>query len=171
MHKKSKIKNKLCVYEIVLLITSHVLIILAFLLSPVVGAKGSILSAATSIIGVWGIIMISRGNYISHYIYMIYSFMYSVVSVMAGYYGEAIIYTFVMFPIHVISAISWKNNKANDMNKTVRVNKKVPRLHSIIACVICILLTVPFYFLLSALNLLPGKMLQNVFQDNSRPSG
>ena len=145
-------KTFFSVYESVLLILSHILILTAFFISPLVGTDASILSTITSIIGIWGIIMISRGSYVSHYIYIVFSIMYSLVSITAGYYGEAIIYTFIMLPIHIFSAISWKKHKANNSDNEVQTNKKITKGHLIISGIICALLSVPFYFILVALN-------------------
>lgn len=140
------------VYESVLLILSHVLILTAFFISPLVGAKSSVLSAITSMVGVWGIIMISRGSYFSHYIYIVFSIMYSIVSITASYYGEAIIYTFIMLPIHIFSAISWEKNTVSSSANEVQINKEITKGHIIVSCVICGLLSVPFYSLLVSLN-------------------
>lgn len=155
LKKTQKIVNKkksFSVYESVLLILSHLLILTAFFISPLVDAKTNILSTITSIVGTWGIIMISRGNYVAHYIYIVFSILYSIVSITANYYGEAIIYTFIMLPIHIFSAMSWKKNKVNSASNEVQVNKKNTKGHVVISSVICTLLSVPFYFLLVALN-------------------
>lgn len=112
----------------------------------------SFLSATTSIVGLWGIVMISRGNYVSHYIYIVFSIMYSTVSITASYYGEAIIYTFIMLPIHVFSAISWKKSRVSNSTHEVQTNKKITKGHIIVSCIICVFLSASFYFLLIALN-------------------
>ncbi len=154
INKQEKQREKrgfFSVYEWLLLVLGHLLILLAFIISPLVGADASILSTVTSMVGVWGIIMISRGSYVSHYIYIVFSVMYSVVAITAGYYGEAIIYTGMMLPIHIFSAVSWKKDQTTTHEKEVQVTK-ITKGHIVLSAVVCVLLSVPFYFLLVALN-------------------
>ncbi len=143
-------KRYLNIYECLLIIVSHILIISAFIISPLVGAKSSILSAITSLIGVWGIIFISRGDYLAHYIYIVFSILYSILSIKAGYYGESIIYAFIMLPIHIYSTFTWKKSISLDSNNVVNI-KTISKTHIMVSIIIAVLFLIPFYFLLVAL--------------------
>ena len=149
--QNNRAKRYFNVYELFLLIVSHILICLAFFISPLVGAESSILSTITSLIGVWGIIIISKGDYFAHYIYIVFSILYSILSISVGYYGEAIIYTFVMLPIHIYSVFVWKKNVANPVEKVVKI-KTISKTHIIVSVIVAIILLVPFYYLLLFLN-------------------
>lgn len=154
MSQKNTRADNMCFlnfYECTLLIISHIMVLVAFFISPLVGAETSILNTVTSLIGVWGIILISKGNYFAHYVYIVFSVLYSIVSITARYYGEAIIYFFIMLPIHIFSVRLWKRNNISKTVNEVKT-KNITTKHIILSCIVAVSLSVPFYFALEALN-------------------
>lgn len=147
-HNKENFFSKKAV---ALFVISHCFIILPYFICPIFGAHIDILSVLTSIVGIWGIFYIAKGDLIAHYIYILYSILYSIVSLIAGYYGETIIYTFVMLPIHINSILSWKKHLRQTGKKTVEA-QKINKKQIIISTSIALVLSVPFYFLLANIN-------------------
>ena len=144
--------------EYTLLIVSFCGIFLSFFIAPVYGADRSVLSLVASLVGVVGIILMSRGIIQAHCVYIAYSVLYIAVSVTSRYYGEAIIYGIVMLPIHIFSIISWKKNMTE--SKSVKISNSNNK-EFVIMALLSILLTVPFYFLLKYLktdNLIIGTL-------------
>ncbi|MBE5742666.1 MAG: nicotinamide mononucleotide transporter [Clostridiales bacterium] len=148
--KKSKLSLKFFTpAEWALTVISFTLIITSFFIAPLVKADRNVFSMIASLIGVMGIIFMSRGSHVAHYIYVVFSILYVVVSCYSRYFGEAIIYGCLMLPIHVWSIISWKKNLTKDNSVLIETNK--PYETAVIVGG-SILFTVPFFFILKALN-------------------
>ena len=137
------------IYEWILMIGSWCLIILSFALSPAFGARRSVLSTAASLVGVFGIALMSRGNIFAHYVYILFSCLYIAVSAVSRYYGEAIIYLAVMIPIHIGSIVTWKKHLSGGGEVPV---DKAGSKHIWLYAAVAAALSVPFYFLLKALH-------------------
>lgn len=136
--------------EWILLFLSYITIVASFFAAPFFQADRSIFSVFTSMIGIFGVILISKGDVVSHYVYIVFSILYSLMSIATHYYGEAIIYLFVMIPLHISSIISWKKN-ISDTPREVEVQKTDWKKSALIA--ICfVLLSIPFYHLLKYLS-------------------
>lgn len=151
---KSKIVSFLKSFSVmdwILLAVSYAAIICSFVLSPYFGADRSVLSMITSFMGVVGILLIARGYVAAHYVYIVYSVLYTIVSIFSAYYGEAIIYCFLMLPTHIISIVSWKKHLAEGNSGSVNINKTSYK-STLLLVGLAIVLTVPFYFLLKALH-------------------
>lgn len=145
------ILRKLNIVEWLLIIISFALIICSYVIAPFFGGDRSLVSMITSLIGIIGIVFIAHGNVAAHYIYIIYSILYTILSILSAYYGEAIIYFFLMLPIHIMSIISWNKYLDNQNGaKSVEINDSYKSMLIIVG--LGIVLTVPFYFLLKILN-------------------
>lgn len=148
MNKTKKPLKPFSLAEWSLIIISFSLILFSFFIAPIVNADRNIFAMITSLIGVIGIIFISRGDHIAHYIYIVFSILYVIVSCYSRYYGEAIIYGGLMLPIHIWSVFSWKKNSNKDNSVLIETNNN-KELVIIVAS--SILFTLPFFFILKAL--------------------
>ncbi len=133
--------------EWTLVCISFALILLSYLLAPALQADRNPLATLTALVGVIGVLYMSRGNVIAHYIFIGYCLMYVAVSCLGAYYGEAIIYLFLMIPIHIASVISWRRQNGGEAVPIRRTDKR--ELALLIGA--AVLLTIPFYFVLRAL--------------------
>ena len=134
-------------FEISFLIISMSLITTCYFL----GADKNILSLITSLVGVFSILTVAKGLVAAPIICITYNILYSIISLTQGYYGEAIIYIFLMIPISILSIISWKKNKNKEKQDNVTVNKIKPK-EFVYIFLVTILATILFYFLLKLLN-------------------
>ncbi|MBR1984422.1 MAG: nicotinamide mononucleotide transporter, partial [Clostridia bacterium] len=106
--------------EFVFLGISLIAIIFCFVFSP----DKSVLSLITSIFGVTVVFLIAKGFAFAPIIEIVYDLLYCAVSIILGYYGEAIICVFIMIPIAIFSIISWFKNKNGTTVKINQVSKK-----------------------------------------------
>ncbi|MBO7526974.1 MAG: nicotinamide mononucleotide transporter [Clostridia bacterium] len=115
------------------------------------GIDKNIFAYIVSIVGVISVLLVAKGLAIAPIIYVIYSILYSVLSISQRYYGEAIIYLGLMIPISVISIVSWLKNRNKAQKEVVSVNsiKGKEYLYLSIATVVA---TIGFYFILKVLN-------------------
>ena len=141
--KKNKTWKK---WEIIYLISCLVVITICFIFSP----DKSILSFITSLFGVTTVFLLAKGFVFAPITDFIYNILYSAVSIVMCYYGEALIYIFIMMPITISALVSWIKNKNSDDN-TVKVNviSKKEWLYLVFATIGA---TIGFYFLLKVLN-------------------
>ncbi len=109
------------------------------------------LSYIASMIGVISVLAVAKGLVSAPIICIIYSVIYSIISIMQHYYGEAIIYLGLMIPIDVASIVSWFKNRNNENSSTIKINK-IHGLEYLYLLIGSIITTVAFYFLLKALN-------------------
>ena len=134
-------------YEIIFLIGSIILVTLCF----VFDTDKNVLSFIISLIGVVSVLMVAKGLTIAPMISVVYAILYSIMSILQHYYGEAIIYLGFMLPINILSIVSWLKNRNKEKSEVVEVNviKKAEYLYLF---VITIFATIGFYFLLKILN-------------------
>lgn len=134
-------------FEKVFVIISIFIITICFFL----GQDKNIFSLIASILGILTVICGAKGLIIAPIINIIYNVIYTILSISQHYYGEAIIYTFLMIPINIITIISWKKNKSKENDNVVEVNK-ISTKEYLYLSFITITLTIGFYFLLRILN-------------------
>ena len=115
------------------------------------GVDKNVFAYIVSIVGVISVLLVAKGLAIAPIINVIYSILYSVLSISQRYYGEAIIYLGLMIPISVISIVSWLKNRNKAQKEVVSVNsiKGKEYLYLSIATVVA---TIGFYFILKVLN-------------------
>jgi nicotinamide mononucleotide transporter PnuC len=133
-------------FEIGLLSVSVVAIIGCFVFS----VDKNYLSLASSILGVVTVVFTSKGLLLAPVLSVVYSVIYTIISVSQRYYGEAIIYMLIMIPMQVVTIIGWFKNKKQDSD-IVEVGK-VSKKEYLILGGVTVALTFAFYFLLKWLN-------------------
>ena len=138
--------KKLTKFEMGLWICSVVVIIVSFFASN----GGDVLTLIASLIGVTALIFLAKGYVIGQILCIIFAVFYGIISFCFKYYGEMITYLCMSAPAAVASLISWIKHpyKNSDEVEVSRVGKK----QIIFMFFLAILVTILFYFILSALN-------------------
>jgi len=132
-------------FEIGLLLTSIIVVIVSGLF-----AKSNLLVIMSSVAGVSCALTQAKGKVISQFIGLIVVGLYSTVSFQNRYYGEVLIYVFIMLPLFVGGIISWIRNVNKD---TDTVNKNELKLKEwIFLSVIAIVMFIGLYCLLRYFN-------------------
>ena len=134
-------------FEKMFLISSLLVITICFLFTN----DKSIITLLTSIFGILTVLCGAKGLIVAPIINIIYNVVYTIISISEHYYGEAIIYIFLMMPINIITIVSWLKNKSKENKNIVKVNK-IKTKEYICLFITTILLTIGFYFLLKVLN-------------------
>ena len=150
----NKYISKFTKLEVTLFVSSTALIIISFLIFD----RSNYMTLIASLIGVTSLIFSAKGNPIGQVLMIIFSLLYGVISYSFAYYGEMITYLGMTMPMAIIALISWLKNPYKGNKAQVRVNTlfkgEIP-----ILCLICIAVTIVFYFLLkhfNTANLLPS---------------
>lgn len=134
------------IVEYLLLTVSTLSVLLSFFLC----GNTDYLSLTASLIGVFSLILVSKGDVLGHLFTVIFSVLYGTVSYFAGYYGEMITYLGMTAPMAIISAIAWLRHPHKGKRREVEVNslkiKDYALCTLLAACV-----TTSFYFILRAL--------------------
>ena len=122
--------------------------VFVILVSAFVSGKDSLLEIASSLIGVTALIFVAKGLIVGQAMTVIFSLLYGLVSLKFHYWGEMITYLFMAMPIALLSTIEWLRHpyKNTDVVEVNRVNKK----QFFTMCVLGIVTTLVFYFILSA---------------------
>lgn len=142
-----KILGSWTIFEKLFLIFSVIAITLCFAF----GVDKNVFAYIVSIVGVVSVLLVAKGLAIAPIINVVYSVLYSILSILQCYYGEAIIYLGLMIPISVISIISWLKNRSKEQKEVVSVNN-IKGIEYLYLSIITVVATIGFYFLLKALN-------------------
>ena len=134
-------------FEILFLLISLITITVCFFL----GNDKNIFSLIASLIGVITVLCGAKGLVIAPIINIIYNIIYISLSFSQKYYGEVLIYLFLMMPINIMTIISWLKNKSNENKNLVKINK-ISKKEYLYLGIITIISTIGFYFLLKVLN-------------------
>lgn len=134
-------------FEILLLSVSLAFTITVFL----IGKDKNVWSLLSSVFGIVCVVFTAKGNPVAQYLSILFAVFYSVVSYQSKYYGEMLIYLFLMIPIHIACIVSWLRNRRTPEVAEVRINSLSPREYIIMAFADCAV-TAAFYFLLKALH-------------------
>ncbi len=131
-------------FEVGLWAISLLMVTLSFVLS-----RGSLLSLASSLIGVTALIFVAKGFVLGQVLTVVFAVFYGIISYYFKYYGEMITYLCMTAPIAILSVISWIKNpyKGSGEVKVARLTKK--KFYTMIF--FCIIVTIAFYFILKAL--------------------
>lgn len=133
--------------EIALWCTSVTLITIFFFIFD----RENILSFFASLIGATSLIFNAKGNPIGQLLIVVFSVLYGIISYTFKYYGEMITYLGMTAPMAVFALISWLKNPYNGNKSEVKVNR-LTKIELIFMTVLTIIVTVIFYFILSAFN-------------------
>lgn len=122
--------------------------VFVILVSAFVSGKDSLLEIASSLVGVTALIFVAKGLIVGQAMTVIFSLLYGLVSLKFHYWGEMITYLFMAMPIALLSTIEWLRHpyKNTDVVEVNRVTKK----QFFTMCVLGIVTTLVFYFILSA---------------------
>lgn len=134
-------------FEKLFLIISLFIVIGCFFL----GTDKNILSLVTSVLGVITVIFGAKGLVWAPIINIVYNIVYILLSYTQGFYGEVIIYVFLMTPLNIAMIVSWFKNKSKKDENIVAVNK-LSKKEYILLFVFTLFISVIFYLLLKALN-------------------
>lgn len=134
-------------FEKLFLIISLFIVIGCFFL----GTDKNILSLVTSVLGVITVIFGAKGLVWAPIINIVYNIVYILLSYSQGFYGEVIIYIFLMTPLNIAMIVSWFKNKSKKDENIVAVNKLSKREY-ILLFIFTLFISVGFYLLLKALN-------------------
>jgi nicotinamide mononucleotide transporter PnuC len=122
-------------------------ITIGFAVSP----EKNVLSYLSSLSGITCVLLNSKGNVWGQVVAIVFGVLYGICAYFERYYGEMLIYFFLMIPIHIFSIVSWIRHKFNGKKHEVAVNTlKIPEY--IFTFIGAVVVTVGFYFLLSFLN-------------------
>lgn len=83
--------------------------------------KSDILSTFCSILCIITALLVAKGKNLGQVLGVIITVVYSIVSFRNGFYGEIIIYVFMMLPMYIIGIVSWMRHQ-NKKTNTVEVN-------------------------------------------------
>lgn len=133
--------------EWALFASSVALIIISF----AVFDRQNYLTLAASLIGAAALIFNAKGNPIGQALMIIFSVLYGVISYACAYYGEMITYLGMTMPMAIVSLIIWLKNPFKGKRSQVEINHIKGREWLLLAA-LTIVVTVAFYFILSALN-------------------
>lgn len=137
--------SSLTKFEIILWITSIVVIIISY-----INNQNSILNIITSIIGITGVLFLAKAHVLGPMLFVGFAVMYAVISYYFHYYGETITYLIMDLPISIAAIVSWIRNPYKDTEE-VTVNK-LNKKQIVILFISSIIVTVVFYFILKTLN-------------------
>lgn len=124
---------------------SAIVVILSYLFSP----DKDILSLIASLIGVTALIFVAKGLVLGQILTVVFAVFYGTISVIFGYYGEAITYLLMSAPMAIAAIISWLKHpfKESSEVEVAKLSKKTKTLLSVLTVIV----TVAFYFILGAL--------------------
>lgn len=134
-------------FEIIFLIISLSAITICFLFNE----NKNVLSLVTSLLGVIVVLTGAKGLIVSPFINIFYNILYIIISISQRYYGEVLIYVFLMMPLHITTLISWLKNKSNKDSNVVSVNKLNKKEYMVLGLV-TVLVTFMFYYILKLLD-------------------
>lgn len=144
-----KFKNpfaELTRFELILWLTS----VCTIAISAFLAGSTDFLNTIASLIGVTALIFIARGYVIGQVLVLIFSVFYGIISFFFSYYGEMITYLCMTAPMAVVSIVSWIKHPYKDSNE-VEVNR-VTKKQTAVMLILTVIVTIAFYFILSALN-------------------
>jgi nicotinamide mononucleotide transporter PnuC len=138
--------KELTKFELGLWLSSVLIVGVSFLLLP----NKDYLTLVASIIGVTALIFVAKGYVIGQVICVVFAAFYGIISFHFRYYGEVITYLCMTTPMAIMAVVSWLKHPYKG-TKVVEVNK-MTRKQILIMFTLAAIVTVIFYFILSALN-------------------
>ena len=132
------------IFEKILLIVSPIIVLTVGLIFKI-----DALTIVTSIVGIICALCLAKGLVIGQFFGIAIVVLYSIVSLKNGFYGEIIIYLFIMLPMYIWSIVSWLKHK-NKQTQSVEVNR-IKLKEWLIVSFLAIVAFIGFYFLLKAL--------------------
>jgi len=112
--------------------------------------KTDLIISITSLVGIFTALFLAKGKVIGQFFGLAIVVLYSYVSYQHYYYGEVLIYIFMMLPLYIIGIVSWLKNRDKE-TKTVIPNK-ISKMEWTLVISFSITLLIAFYFLLKFFN-------------------
>ena len=110
--------------------------------------KTDMLSTFCSILCIITALLVAKGKNLGQVLGVIITVVYSIVSFRNGFYGEIIIYVFMMLPMYIIGIVSWMRHQ-NKKTNTVEVNT-IGKKEWLLVSLISIGAFIGIYFLLKS---------------------
>ena len=85
------------------------------------------LTLIATITGVTSLIFVAKGNVIGQFLIVVFSVLYSIVSLEFHYYGEMITYLFMSTPSAIFTAVLWLKNPAGTQKIEVKMAHLTPK--------------------------------------------
>lgn len=139
--KSSKILKDWNLFEKFLLIGSISVITIVFLIF-----NTDLITAITSLTGIITALLLAKGKVAGQFFGLMIVVLYSFVSFQNKYYGEMLIYIFIMLPLYILGIYSWIKNK-NPKTEVVEPND-ISKKEWILIIFISIIFFIIFYYLL-----------------------
>lgn len=143
----SKLKNYFSKSEIVLWLSSVMVIIISFCAFD----RTNYMTLCASLIGVTSLIFNAKGNPFGQLLMVVFSLLYGIISYTFTYYGEMITYLGMTMPMAIFALISWLKNPYNGNKSEVKVNS-IGRKEALYMWIGALIITILFYFILKFFN-------------------
>lgn len=137
--------SKLNKFELGLWIFSLISVTLSFALIK----EKDVLSLISSLVGVTALIFVAKGMVVGQILTVVFAVFYGIISFFFAYYGEMITYLFMSAPIAIMTTIQWIKHPYKK-TETVSI-RKLTGTDVLVMLLLCIVVTVAFYFILKAL--------------------
>lgn len=137
---KSSIKN-LNSFERKLWLLSVTIVTLSFLIFR----SENFMTLIASLIGVTALIFVAKGDVLGQILTIVFSLLYSLISLGFAYYGEMITYMGMTAPIALLSVITWLKNPYSE--KQVKIRKLSPKQYFVLL-IVTLVVTWVFYYIL-----------------------
>lgn len=130
----------------------RILLIGSIFLVSLVGIifKSDLLTTLCSIVGIITALLLAKGKNLGQIFGLLIVALYSIVSYKNGYYGEMIIYLFIMLPMYILGIRAWIMHQSKETN-SVEVNK-ISGKEWVIVAIASLICFIGIYFLLKAFN-------------------
>lgn len=128
------------------------------LISFLIFDKEDYLVLIASIIGATFLIFNAKGNPIGHFLTIVFSLLYGIISYGFSYYGEMITYLGMTMPMAFVALVSWLKNPYKNNRAEVKTNI-ISKMEIVFMLFLSILVTIIFYFILEffhTANLIPS---------------
>ena len=110
-------------FELILWVASLSIVFLSF----IVPQEKDWLSLLASLVGVTALIYNARGNVMGQILSIVFSLLYGIISLIFGYWGEAITYLGMTMPAAIVSTVSWIRNPYGNTGE-VRASKMTSKI-------------------------------------------
>ena len=112
--------------------------------------KADLLTTACSIIGINTALLLAKGKNLGQLLGILITLLYSILSFKNKYYGEVLIYVFLMLPMFVVGTFSWIKHQ-NKKTNSVEINN-IKAKEWIIVSIVFIGVFIGIYYVLKAFN-------------------
>ena len=112
--------------------------------------KADLLTTACSIIGINTALLLAKGKNLGQLLGILITLLYSILSFKNKYYGEVLIYVFLMLPMFVVGTFSWIKHQ-NKKTNSVEINN-IKAKEWIIVSIVFIGVFIGLYYVLKTFN-------------------